>query len=174
MWAIAISAFAAAGTVANFLYTQWATSRREIRKWQREELQKLTGSLLQLSAARQGELDAAYEAHVSNYQRFVNTGEGSKPIDYVAKMGLVVEQIRLLDDRVAEKAKAVRDAHRSAEWDYQTSEQSDPLTELQTLAADNLDELHDALIDTFKVVTRLQKKPSKALDGSADAARAIE
>ncbi len=67
MWAIAISAFAAAGTIANFLFTHWATNRREIRKWRREELQKLTGNLLQLSAGRQGELDEAYEAYESHY-----------------------------------------------------------------------------------------------------------
>lgn len=93
--------------------------------------------------------------------------------DDVAKMGLVAEQIRLLDDQVAEKARAVRDAHQSAEWNYQTSHvETDPMSEIEMLAADNLDELHAALIDTFKAVTKLQKKPKAkkpkaALNGRA-------
>jgi hypothetical protein len=138
---------------------------REIRKWRREELQKLTASLLQLSAGRQGELEEAYDAYESHYQRFIEKHEGSPKTNYVAQMGLVVEQIRLLDDQVAEKAKAVRDAHQSAEWEYQTSEESDPMSEIEMLAAENLSELHSALIDTFRVTTDLQKKPIEALNG---------
>jgi hypothetical protein len=60
---------------------------REIRKWRREELQKLTASLLQLSAGRQGELEEAYDAYESHYQRFIEKHEGSPKTNYVAQMG---------------------------------------------------------------------------------------
>ena len=86
-------------------------------------------------------------------------------ISYVAQMAGVVEQIRLLDDQVAEKDEAVRDARQSAEWKYQTCEASDLMTEIEMLAAENSREPHSALIDTFKVVTDLHKKPKEALNG---------
>src|SRR6202022_2088852 len=117
-----ISAFAVAGTVANFLYTQWALSRREIATWRREELQKLVANILQLSASRQGGLNDAYEAYESHYQRFPGKRPESPVTNQVGQMELVVEQIRLLDDQVADHAATVWNAHKSAEWDYQTSE----------------------------------------------------
>lgn len=168
MWPLVISIFAVAGTFSNFLYTQWATGRRDIAKWRREELQKLAATILELSTSRQGELGEAYEAYESHYQRFISRDEApSKNPNYVAKMSLVVEQIRLLDPDIAEKAAAIRDAHQSSEWRYQTSDEADPMTEIEMLAADGQNELHSRLIDSFQVATGLQKKRRKAISSPA-------
>jgi hypothetical protein len=168
MWPIWISIFAVAGTFSNFLFTQWATGRRDIAKWRREELQKLTATILELSTSRQGELNEAWEAYESHYQReFDRDTESLKKPNYVAQMSLVVEQIRLLNPEVAEKAAAIRDAHQSAEWRYQTSEEADPMSEIEMRAADGLKELHSELIDFFQLATGLQKRRQKAIGAPA-------
>jgi hypothetical protein len=161
MLAIIISAVAAAGAVGNFFYTQWRTDQRDITKWQREELQKLTANILQLSASRQSALNEAYEAYESGFRRFIDESDTTASSNRVGEMELVVEQIRLLDDRVAECASAVWKAHSSAEWDYQMSEQTDPMSEIELLAAEGLGDLHSALISAFREETGLQKKPKK-------------
>lgn len=171
MWPLVISIFAVAGTFTNFFYTQWATGRRDVAKWRREELQKLTASILQLSASRQGELGEQYEAYESNHQRYIDKSDGSAKINHVAQMGLVVEQIRLLDSEVSKKAAAIRDAHQSAEWNYQTSERTDPMSEIEMLSVDGLDDLHSALIDSFQLASGLQKKRRWSIGAAAPTKR---
>jgi hypothetical protein len=144
------------GTVANFLYTQWATTRRDTIKWRREELQKLVSNLLQLSRDRQSDLGDEYEAFVSNFGQRLPGREERKTWQHVWQMELIVEQIRLLDDELAESAKAVWKAHSDAEWEHASlHEQVDPMTELEVLSAGDLDERHRTLIAGFRRIAKL-------------------
>ncbi|OBC07572.1 hypothetical protein A5784_08485 [Mycobacterium sp. 852013-50091_SCH5140682] len=71
-------------------------------------------------------------------------------------MELIVEQIRLLDDELAESAKAMWKAHSDAEWEYASlHDQVDPMTELEVLSADGLDERHRKLIADFRRIAKL-------------------
>ncbi|MBB2992821.1 hypothetical protein FHR72_004326 [Mycolicibacterium iranicum] len=156
MWATVFAGLAVAGTVTNFLYTQWAITRRDTIKWRREELQKLVSNLLQLSRDRQSDLGDEYEAYVSNFSSRLPGREERKTKQHVWQMELIVEQIRLLDDELAESAKAVWKAHADAEWDYASlQEEVDPMEELKVLSASGLDELHRALITDFRRIAKL-------------------
>ena len=157
MWAIWISAFAVAGTISNFLYTQWATNRRDIAKWRREELQKLVGKLLQLSRDRQSDLDEAYERWEAHFQNELPRRQSSTD-QHVPEMELVVEQIRLLDDDIAASAELVWKAHSSAQWDYATAGEVDPMTEIELLSVSGLDALHKAVVDDFRRVAKISKR----------------
>lgn len=153
MWAIAISAFAAAGTVANFVYTQWATNRREVAKWRREELQKLVGRLLQLSRDRQSDLDEAYEAYEFHQRRDF---EARATGQHIAEMELIVEQIQLLDDRLAVSARSLWEAHAQARREYANSEPQDPMSEIEMLSVAGLDDLHRAVIEAFRRTAKIK------------------
>jgi hypothetical protein len=163
------SALAVAGTVANFLYTQWATNRRDIAKWRREELQKLISNLLQLSQSRQSDLNEAYEAFESHFHNPLPGRERSTGQN-VWQMELIVEQIRLLDDELAASAEAVWKAHRDAEWEYAAAGDADPMSELELLSAPGLNVLHHKLIDDFRRVVKLPKQRGKSpvsIEGAA-------
>lgn len=156
-----IAAIGAIGAVANFLYTQWATNRRDVAKWRREELQKLVGKLLQLSRDRQSDLDEAYEEFEISYRNPL-PGRARSTNQNVWQMELVVEQIGLLDDDLAVSAEAVWKSHRDAERAYAHAGEVDPMTELELRSASKLDVLHRTLIDDFRRVTKLpvpRKRP---------------
>jgi hypothetical protein len=149
VWAIAISGFAAAGTVANFLFTQWRTDRREINKWRRDELLKLTSAMLQLSRTRQTALVHNYEVMLYQSPRSYVSADSE---DKLFQMEVVVEQIRLLDSRLSKAAVAVYELHRDAERQLiDVPDDGDQVGQIEALLVDQdrLDELHADLVAHF-------------------------
>lgn len=158
MWATVLSVVAIAATVANFLFTQWRTDRRESEKWRRDELLRLTSSLLQLSSGRQSGL-------IADLSHFEGTGRAS-PDDFdpwanTREMKVVVQQLHLLDGALADRARAVWHLHEQAERGYYPDENPWDDTDQLTVPADALDAAHSALVRQFRVTARLKSRAPK-------------
>ncbi|MHA4854216.1 hypothetical protein L1080_032440 [Rhodococcus sp. MSC1_016] len=146
MWATALSIVAIAATVANFLFTQWRTDQRETDKWRRDEMLRLTGSMLELSGQRQSELSADL-SHLEGTGRAAP--KDSDPWALTRQMAIVAQQLHLLDEYLARKADAVRELHSAAEHKYSPNE--DPYSDTGQLLAERpaLETAHDQLVEQF-------------------------
>lgn len=155
MWGLIVAAASPIVVALGFWYTQYKTDRREIGKWRSEQLLSAVSELLQLSTRRQSELSDAYDSFV--YQHGVPL-RGGKSSDSVWKMELLVEQIRLLDQRSADAAEAIYEAHKAAQRRAATEFQGQmvpPDDQYGAMMADDLADLHTALVDAFQAVTRV-------------------
>lgn len=150
----------------SLIYTHSRTQRREIGKWQREELLKLTSSLMQASTQRQTKLTDEWDRlnlGVDSAER-----EGEPTIwELTGRMLLNVEQIALLDSRTAQAARAVYELHRDAERGYSPS--GNLLREVEELCV-NVDDLaarHSELVRAFQGSAQVAPKRSwrQALPG---------
>lgn len=149
---VAVSALAVVLGVANIFYTQWRTDIRDVARWSNDQLLKLTSELLQLSASRQSELETWYATY--ELSRRSKNRQGSS-VEKVWQMEVIVEQIRLLDDEIAEQAHALYVAHRDAEEALADANPNelDPMTGIETLMVSDLNQLHQKLIKAFRNVT---------------------
>lgn len=149
--ALVFTAINVAITGWNVVYAQNRSDRRETSKWTGDQLLKLTSELLRLSTERQSALDGwaeAYENHARTPDRLTNSAAN------VYSMELLVEQARLLNDYVAQKAEAIYALHKAAEDRYSAGDfDHDPLEEVWTLMVDSkeLAKLHRALILGFRI-----------------------
>ncbi|WP_147414491.1 hypothetical protein [Rhodococcus rhodochrous] len=158
MWATVLSITAIAATVANFLFTQWRTDRRESDKWRRDELLRLTSEMLQLSGQRHSELiaDLSFEE---------GTGRAAPPDSdawaLTRQMKIVAQQLHLLDEELARASDAIWKLHADAERDYYPS--SDPYQDIGQLLADGdlLEVAHGQLVQQFRQSTRPRRMRRK-------------
>lgn len=141
-------------TIWNVFYAQGRTDRREVQKWKSDEVMKLTSRLLQLSTERQSSIDQ-FIGELEGQYRIQN--RPGKSAEKVWEMELLVEQIRLLSDYLAQAAAAVYQAHKAREdaWAQADDFEGDYLTEIATLAVDpkTLEKLHKSLVNAFRVCT---------------------
>lgn len=153
-WAIVIAAFAVAGTIANFLFTQWRTDRREVNKWRRDELMKLTSAVLQLSRSRQTSLLHNYEVAIYHSPKsFMATNSDEN----VYQMEILVEQIRLLDSRLSDRAEAIYELHRQAAQRLADEpDDGNHVWQIEQLMVDGeqMNKLHRALMASFNRALR--------------------
>lgn len=162
-WAtVTFSGLAVLVGAANFLYTQRAVGQREIAKWRREELQKLTAQMLQLSLSRQSQLLDYYESFMDSRRGTTNRGFSSN--GNVWEMELLVEQFRLLDGRMAVSAEALFQAHYATHRRAAEAEPADPMTEIEAemVDEDELQRLHRELVGQFQALTGLKESPTRA------------
>ena len=153
MWATILSSVAIVAAVANFLFTQWRTDRRESEKWRRDELLRLTSSFLRLSSSRQSGL-------IADLSQLEGTGGASKD-DFDAwaltrEMTIVVQQLQLLDEALAEKSEAVLDLHLGTERKYYPSENEwDDMNQL-IVPDDAFEAAHAAVVKEFRSIARIR------------------
>lgn len=158
MWATTLSVIAVAATVANFLFTQWRTDRREADKWRRDELLRLTSSLLELSGRRQSELIADMSALESSGR--------AAPADSDAwaltrEMRIVALHIRLLDEDLAHTADAVWKLHYQAEASYNPQPNQWEDTNQLVVVDDSLEAAHSAVVRQFRASALPKKRLPK-------------
>ncbi|TDO16939.1 hypothetical protein EV580_0103 [Mycobacterium sp. BK086] len=148
--AIAISGLAVAVSVFGVLYTQSRTGRRDVEQWRRGELWKLTASFLALSTERQSELMDYTESFMMGYR---GPDRPVRASEKLWQMELLVQQFRLLDGGVAEKAEAIYVAHRDADARAAYADPREgPITEAEERLVPNLDDLHRDLVQRFRTV----------------------
>ena len=119
----------------------------------------LTGKLLQLSSSRQSEIRTWYDE--SLYRR-PDSGRSVSTASKVWKMELLVEQLRLLNDEVAEAAGEICGLHKRAE-ERAADERAEgidgypldsvSLCEALMVSDDALRKMHSVLVNTFKSVS---------------------
>lgn len=152
MLATVLSVVAIVAAFGNFLYTQWRSDRREIEKWHRDELLRLVGSLLQLSSRRQVNLLAELGHMEGSDGRPV---EDTDSFELTRQMRYSVEQLALLDDRVAAAANAVYQLHLAVERKSYPNE--DPYEDVGQLVVEQakLTDAHAELTQAFRKTTKM-------------------
>ncbi|MFJ2834629.1 hypothetical protein ACIO52_04635 [Nocardia sp. NPDC087230] len=155
MWATVLSAIAILVAAANFFYTQWKTDRREIEQWRREELLKLTSSLVELSYARHVDLGNEYERRT---MWGAGSGARTSSFEQTRRMQLIVVQIGILNDSVAEAAGKLVELHITKERDRQYTE--NPVDDIGQLMVDESALLggHAALVKSFRELTEGRRR----------------
>ena len=153
-WAtLVVSVVAITVSICGISYTQWKTGRRDTEQWRRDELWKLTAGFLSLSTERQSELLDYSESFIIGHRG------PDRPVTASEKlwqMELFVQQFRLVDAHLAESAKAIYDVHRAADARSAAQDPRDgPISEAEERIVPHLEDLHNDLVQQFRVATRL-------------------
>ncbi|MGX1809699.1 hypothetical protein ACWIGI_28595 [Nocardia sp. NPDC055321] len=153
--AVIVSGVTSVATTWNFWYTQHRTDKREMWKWKREELQKLTAKFMATSAQRQSGL----MEHLGRLETGGSFREGQTSSAQLAEeMLLTLTQIELVDEATAVAARAVYQLHRDAEDRYYPTG-GDLYKEISDITVDpgELSAKHAALVEAFKQSVASQK-----------------
>ncbi|TQC38926.1 hypothetical protein EEB14_59390 [Rhodococcus sp. WS4] len=131
--ALVLSALAIVVSGFSFFYTQGRMDRREIEKWRRDELLRLTNSILEISRRRQSVLYDDLTKIELNGTFLVSREE----LDFrgsTHQMRVCADQIRLLDPNLADTADTLVALFQKADECYSPHE--DHYSEIESLLVD--------------------------------------